>query len=134
MTAGWLNDWEAAKEAREDERMINTQLTKWRELQDQVKGFAALEREADKALDDFVSDHLRDYPLSPAACNALRDRVRAGLPLCCKDGAAFLAAVVDPIWAEHLNEWAYDALTCRGGSRHVEEELRRLNQKLTGNE
>lgn len=108
---------------------MTRQIEAWEYLKTKVKKAAEAERAADKTLDDFVTEHLRDHPLSPEAIAELRAAVGAGKPLCCKDGAVFLAAVVDPIWAEHLNEWAYDALGCNK-DRHIEDDLRRLNRFL----
>jgi hypothetical protein len=69
---------------------------------------------AQAALLAFVEAHLRKHPLSTATIAALDGRLRAGLPLCCKEGREYLATVVDPIWAAALNGWAYQSLSCKG--------------------
>lgn len=107
------------------------QIANWNALKISVSEAMAAEVEAQTKLCAFENAHLLDHPLSPEACNTLRDAVRNGAPLCCEKGRTFLATVVDPIWAEVINEWAYESFMCRGSHNDSEEHLRRLNGFLS---
>jgi len=52
------------------------------------------------------------HPLTEAERNELVARVAGGGSLCCADGLAWLKDRFSQPWADSLNEWAYDALSC----------------------
>jgi hypothetical protein len=60
--------------------------------------------------------YLHKHPLSDAIKTRLVADLRAGKALCCGDGLAYLKTIVDPLWAEKLNEWAYERLGCKGSA------------------
>lgn len=59
-------------------------------------------------------NHLKAFLLSSFTEAKLVAHVRNGGELCCADGLKYLRGVVDPLWAEVLNGWAYERLGCKG--------------------
>jgi hypothetical protein len=51
-------------------------------------------------------------PLTAAERDRFAARVKAGGPLCCKEGREWLLGQLSPLWACELNAWAYEALAC----------------------
>lgn len=111
--------------------MIEEQVALWKSHQERVKLATAAKAEAYEALRAFMTNHLREHPLAEHTRESLRATVHADKPLCCEAGKAFLDTIVDPIWAESINAWAYEALGCRAGARYREEFLRKLNQFMS---
>lgn len=113
---------------------VEEQVEKWKWLQALVETKTAELTEARAALREHVTNHLREHPLSEAARESLRGAVLEGKPLCCEAGMALLKGIVDPIWADHINDWAYEALGCRAQTDgvftdlHQKDHLRRLNE------
>lgn len=105
----------------------------WRRLNRDISRVDAEAAEARQELERFVAAHCRDCPLSLPARQKLFEALRERRPLCCAQGKKLLDDVVDPIWAEVLNEWAYEALTCKGqlSVGDVEDHIYKLDQKLT---
>jgi len=66
-----------------------------------------------EALDERTVEHLVAAPLSEDDKAAVWNLYLQGKPLCCKEGKKNLeAALDDPFWVEHINEWAYELLGC----------------------
>ena len=62
----------------------------------------------------FALAHMKRHPLSPKVKAAILARVKGGGAICCVEGRRWLNGKVDAVWAELLNAWAYEALTCKG--------------------
>lgn len=111
LTEARTRGWGKNRTGTLDER---AQVEEWMRLRDESENARAAVQATDLALSDFVEDHCRKHPLSSSQCRALLGALKGGYPLCCEAGKEVLDDIVDPIWAEVLNEWAYEALDCRG--------------------
>lgn len=92
--------------------MIELTETDWNVMKEVVVNTAKLHASAEEALRNFVLAYLEQHPLSKGQKVALIYAFKAGRPLCCEKGRATLAEIVDPIWTESLNAWAYHTLSC----------------------
>lgn len=84
----------------------------WNTMKEIALDAAKFHASAEEALRNFVLAYLEQHPLSTEQKAALIDAFQAGRPLCCEKGRATLAEIVDPIWTESLNAWAYEVLSC----------------------
>ena len=84
----------------------------WAIDQEIARHEAALERAKQKRERHFA-DYCRRRPLTEGEHAAVVSRVASGMPLCCEDGREFLMTIVTDIWAELLNDWAYEKLACK---------------------
>lgn len=66
---------------------------------------------------ECLQGYAKRRPLTPKEKKALVARVAAGEPLCCEEGLQWLTETVPPIWAEAINAWAYERLSCREPER-----------------
>lgn len=109
-----------------------TQLTEahWHALKEVVVQATNFHAAAEESLRNFVLTYLKQHPLSEAQKSALIDAFQAGRPLCCEKGRETLSKFVDPIWAQELNEWAYDSLRCSGDPKMDDYYLNVLKEKL----
>jgi hypothetical protein len=74
--------------------------------------------------------HMREFPLTPQVMDQLATMVGRGEALCCEAGRDRLRPLVDPLWADAINAWAYEHLSCKThGNR--DEELASFKAKLT---
>lgn len=114
------------------EERTRRQIEEWMRLKDEAEGAHAIAEAADLAVDDFVETHCRSYPLTAKQQRELRTTLQTGHQLCCEAGREALAKIVDPIWVEVINGWAYENLTCRKAPvpRTKAEQLQRLDEQL----
>ena len=73
-------------------------------------------REALEAAEAQLSAAMRAYakarPLTAVERETLAKRVARGAPLCCVEGRRWLREQLPQTWADVLNSWAYEALSC----------------------
>jgi hypothetical protein len=89
---------------------------RWLKLQANLRHATDERDRAEKRLRTHVERHLQRHPLSEEQKQALVAVVRDGGQLCCDDGRETLYRLVDSIWTNELNGWAYEALACHRGS------------------
>lgn len=98
---------------------------------DELKAIAEQKRReadaADQAVTRYLKGHCQRHPLTEAQQRQLKEGLLSDKALCCKAGREFLSTVVDPIWAELLNGWAYEELSC---TEVTDEDRERFSRKL----
>ncbi len=60
--------------------------------------------------------HRKEQPPTKREKAAILSMYYQGLPLCCRGGLANLRSIIDPCWAEYINDWAYENLGCTGNA------------------
>lgn len=96
------------------------------------RAIVAAEKRCDQAVrrkHDFERRHMKEHPLSEQAKGEVLEHFKGGGHLCCEKGRAWLSSHVDPVWAELINDWAYEALACND-SRHFVDYLAKVETML----
>lgn len=108
---------------------LSAHIILWEETKKLVADAEKSSEEAREQLRVFELKHWANKPLTAFEQLALRAVVTAGWPLCCAEGKKVLAEIVDPIWAERINAWAYEVMTCGKAIDH-EYNLKKLDAWL----
>jgi hypothetical protein len=99
-----------------------------RKIRRQEKALEKIEHERA----EFFVWYCENRPLKKEEQSKLTDHVESGGVLCCEDGAHYLSGIVPEIWAELINEWAYEKLDCCGSesNKSKAEKVRLLRRDM----
>ena len=87
-------------------------LKKLRSLNEKIRKRQAALGKAEHERNEFFARYCEERPLKKEERSRLADYVESGGALCCENGAKYLRTVFPEIWAELINDWAYEKLDC----------------------